>query len=119
MFNKIINEFKLNRGDFDEKNKSGSFVVKGYEYVGKIWPKANDYRVVEYKLRSFNRYGMQAKINEEWIDVVVYENGYDDEGKVNPSKWCKLSDICSWSKNSMTLFKNSIIGIPEIPEPVE
>lgn len=120
VIDEIVHNYKLKNGHFDEPDIQGSFIVSGYEWVGKIWPPSNEYRIVEYEDRSFNRYGLQARIDDTYADVMVYDDGCLEEfGKLFIGRWKNISDTCSWSIGGLKRLRNAIAGIPETPKPVD
>src|SRR3990167_9990494 len=90
---------KISKGDFDQQEIiPESFMVSGYEWIGRLCPYSKEYRLVEYENRTMNKFGLQGKVGDDWKDVKCYDDGYDDYGKINPGKWVILADACSWSK---------------------
>lgn len=117
-FDTILNAFGLQRRQWnDEPDKPGSFYVPEH-WVGKIWPRSDAYRIVEYELRALNRYGLQAKVGNDWIDVLKYDTGHDGDGKLYAGKWEKLADCCSWEINRLQRLRDIILGKPEVAVPI-
>lgn len=114
-----IDQYKIRRGDYDEESDVPNSVrAKGYEWMGKVKPYSEELQIVFYKHRTLNKYGLQAKVNGEWVDMMMFDDGHDDCGKLSAARWRRLSDVCSWSLGSITLLKNAILHIPEVPEAV-
>jgi len=97
------------------------YLVPKFEWIGKIKPisNCNEYRIVKYDLRSFNKYGLESKVNGAWKTVQFYDDGYDDYGKLHSAKWEDLSDFCNWSINELERFKNALSGQEETQKPIE
>lgn len=109
----FVKMIKIQNGCFDEPDIEGSFYIKDEEWMGKIFLHSNEYRIITYKNKIFNKYGLQAKIDKRWVDVIVHDSGCCSEGKTRPAKWIKLSDIASFSIGSLKEIINKILGLPE------
>ena len=97
----------------DEPDRPGSFVIEGYEFLGKIWPMADEYRIIVYDLRTTNRYGLQANIDGFFVDVLSYHDGIDDYGKFQSGKWVEIANRCNWSFNQISLLRIKMLGEDE------
>lgn len=97
------------RAASDAPDLPGSFVVD----VWKLWPRADEYRVICYPNRTTNRYGLQAKTQDSYVDVLAYDDGMDDYGQLRPGRWIPLAQRCSWSERELHGLVDDILGRPE------
>ena len=47
--------------------RDNSFITDCWPY--RVWPKAEKYRLIEFPLESSWRWGVQAELNGQWVDV--------------------------------------------------
>lgn len=96
-------------------NRPGMISVKE-GCASPVWPQSTEYRIVDfystYEIDPAHRYGIQAKIGEEWVDLLVYDNGNDIYGKLHAGQWIPLRKTAKWSLESVKKLKDELLGIP-------
>lgn len=80
----------------EPKDRQDSFKWEGSLF----WPKASAYRIVT-RDHLYNKYHVQAFYNNNWIDVLEYDNGCDDEGQLTDAKWRPMGDMCHYEVPSL------------------
>lgn len=84
-----------------------------YSFFKHLWPQSNKYRIVDYPGRGFNRYGLEAFLNKEWVAVKVYDNGCDDWGKLHGGRWVELGNTARWEIDGLKELKRFLLGKSE------
>ena len=92
----------------EPKNRDCSFRLKSWPHIG--WPISNEYRIVVDRNISSHSLRLQALYNGEWVEVMTYDDGYDDYGKLRPGKWVALSSQCGWTKSELERVAREATG---------
>jgi hypothetical protein len=103
----------------DEPVDRPAGVIRRNEWPYLVSPVARDYRIVEFENKPFHHYHMQAECGGQWVDVVVYEDGYDDYGKLSSGKWEPIGDQANWKLAELRALRTELLGIPEVPKVIE
>ena len=93
----------------EASEKSGSFRLAQWPFVG--WPAAKKYRVVVDENYDFHKLRLQAMKGNDWVEVLTYDDGYDDYGKLHSAKWLPLSEQCAWTKDQLERIAREALGI--------
>ncbi len=104
--------FFIKKFNDEPENRIGMIIVDGWR---RIWPRSTEYRIVDYEL-DYHRYGIQAKIGNDWVDLQTYDSGYDRYGKLNAGQWVLLRKKGRWSLNDVKQLINKLLDIPEVPK---
>jgi hypothetical protein len=112
-FRRLINSLREVFGHYNDEpeNRVGMIIVG----KRRIWPRSTEYRIVDYEL-DYHRYGIQAKVGNDWVDLQTYNNGYDIYGKLHAGRWMLLRMQGRWSLNNVKQFINKLLSIPEVPK---
>jgi hypothetical protein len=102
----------LIRGQLDENPKGSDVIVVG-RVPGRIRPRGSDYRPVRYQN---GRLGLQSKVGDSWEDVLCYDDGFDDYGRLDAGRWVRLSETCRWNKFELDQIRSGLMGIVREPE---
>lgn len=109
----LKHQYQLDSGKLDQpRDKPGSF-RSPVRRLDRLWPEASDYQIIEFPDRTVQRYGLQANVNGKWIEMLYYDNGYDDFGKLLPGRWRPISRAASWDIGSLRGLIRDIKGLPE------
>ena len=104
MLKSLIRSALLHAGALDAAPISGSITLPGYEWLGKVHPVVEEYRVVEID----GNYGLQAKVGEHFIDVKFYDDGCDDYGRLNAGCWKPVSEACRWTPAGLKRLRDRL-----------
>lgn len=99
----------LFRGDLDQSPSTGSEFVHGN---CRFSPKGEDYRIVRHQN---GRLGLQSLSNGDWTDLLEYDDGNDDYGRLHPARWRNMADLCRWSESGLRLLRENLLGIVKDP----
>jgi hypothetical protein len=78
-----------------------------------FWPKATRYRIVE-RLGVYNKYHVKAFWNEEWVDVLQYDDGCDEEGQLEDARWRPMGDMVHYAVDGLERRVNRWLGKKEV-----
>lgn len=96
----------------DESNVKPDMFLRD-KWPFRVWPKAETYRIIERTNRDTNQLQLQAFYKNEWVDVLIYDNGCDEYGQLYDGAWKKIGDKASWSERSLKKIVDEIKGKPE------
>lgn len=98
---------------FNHEPRERTDAIKRTAFPSDVWPKAEEYRIVDHELDGTHRYGLEALYKGEWVDVECYDNGCDDYGQLYAAKWVPLRTYCRWSVNTLKRARNDLLGLPQ------
>lgn len=89
----------------DEPARREEFLHRGQ----RLWPRVAVYRLVEYPERGINRVGVQGQFGDTWVDLVQYDPGYDEYGKLQAGRWKAVRA----DERTMRVLLRELRGEPE------
>jgi hypothetical protein len=104
---------------WDDEPAERQGMVSMVEWPYEVWPRAEQYRIVDHGLEGCHRYGLEAKQGGRWVEMLCYDDGYDDYGKLHSARWVPLRTYCAWSITGLRKLKNTLLGEPQPKRVVE
>jgi len=110
---KKLDEFwcGVRRWDDEPVSRQGAIEIEQWPY--NVWPRAEEYRIVDRELEGAHRYGLEARPNGDWVEVLCYDNGCDTYGKLHSGRWVPMRTRCRWSLSTLRRLKNTLLELPQ------
>lgn len=91
------------------REREGSVKLKEWPFI--LWPKAEEYRILEDPNQYRHKLRLQAFYEERWREVLSYDDGRDDYGQLRPAKWVPVSSMCAWRRDELELLAWKAAGV--------
>ena len=109
----MLEELKRLFGWFDDEPRERADSVHRARWPHFVWPRAEQYRIVDHGLEGAHRFGLEAYYEGQWVSVLCYDCGCDQFGKLHAAKWVPLRTECRWSIQGLKGLQNELTGQPQ------
>ncbi len=79
--------------------------IKRLSFPFRVIPVSDEYRIIEFQNRDTNKLHLEAKVGDNWVDVLGFDEGTQG--------FRKIGDLKDWGRGDMRRLVNSFFGETE------